>query len=270
MPLAAVAGSVIGGLISSHGASKAASTQADAAAQAAVLAKQNADKAIGVQNSTTQQNQANQDPFLKTGQTAQQDLAAGTRPGGELVAGYGQSFQAPTGVTEQNDPGYQFRLAQGQKALEGSAAARGGLLSGGTAKGLEDYAQGTASNEYGNVYNRALQTFNTGFNQFQTEQANKFNRTATVAGTGQQAANELGQAGQAGASNVGNILTGSTNQVNQQTNNAAAARASGYASNANIWGNVVPGAITGISGMIPGRRPKPTVNNPTAENVGAF
>ena len=49
---------------------------------------------------------------------------------GSLITPYGQNFTSPTDVTEANDPGYQFRLSQGQKALENSAAARGGLLSG--------------------------------------------------------------------------------------------------------------------------------------------
>jgi hypothetical protein len=52
------------------------------------------------------------------------------------------------------DPGYQFRLDQGKRQIENSAAARGGLLSGGALKGLTEYNQGFASNEYMNVYNR--------------------------------------------------------------------------------------------------------------------
>ena len=67
------------------------------------------------------------------------------------------AFKPPTGEEAlRDDPGYQFRLQQGQKALETSAAARGGLLSGGTLKGIQDYAQGLASQEYGNVYARRL------------------------------------------------------------------------------------------------------------------
>jgi len=53
------------------------------------------------------------------------------------------------------DPGYKFRLEQGLKALEGSAAARGGLFSSNTAESIQDYAQGLASQEYGDAYNRA-------------------------------------------------------------------------------------------------------------------
>jgi hypothetical protein len=56
-------------------------------------------------------------------------------------------FQAPTAATEQNDPGFQFRLQQGQQALERSAAAKGGLLTGGTAQAEQQFGQDYASNE---------------------------------------------------------------------------------------------------------------------------
>ena len=52
------------------------------------------------------------------------------------------------------DPGYQWRMDQGMKALEGSAAARGGLFSTNTGDRIQDYAQGLASQEYGAAYDR--------------------------------------------------------------------------------------------------------------------
>lgn len=68
-------------------------------------------------------------------------------------------FSAPTGANEQNDPGYAFRLAQGEGALQNSAAAQGILNTGGTLEGILNYGQNYASNEYQNVYNRALQSY---------------------------------------------------------------------------------------------------------------
>ena len=52
------------------------------------------------------------------------------------------------------DPGYQWRLDQGLKSLEGSAAARGGLFSSNTGDRRQDYVQGLASQEYGAAYDR--------------------------------------------------------------------------------------------------------------------
>lgn len=54
----------------------------------------------------------------------------------------------------QRSPGYAFRLGEGQKALEYSQAARGGLFSGAAAKELANYNQGMASEEYGNYINQ--------------------------------------------------------------------------------------------------------------------
>ena len=68
-------------------------------------------------------------------------------------------FTAPGADAAENEPGYQFRRDQGIKGLEASAAARGTLNTGGTLKGIVNYGQQLASQEYGNVYNRALQAF---------------------------------------------------------------------------------------------------------------
>ena len=98
------------------------------------------------------------------------------------------------------DPSYKFRLGEGMKALERSAAARGGLISGGALKAAQRYGQEFASNEFGNAYNRL----------------------ASMAGIGQTATGAMsGAAGQFGT-NAGNLMTG-----------AGATRASGYVGGAN-------------------------------------
>ena len=56
----------------------------------------------------------------------------------------------------QADPGYNFRMAEGLKGLERSAAARGLLQSGGTLKGIQQYGQNLASSEYENAFSRYL------------------------------------------------------------------------------------------------------------------
>lgn len=80
-------------------------------------------------------------------------------------AGYSEAmpgqFEAPTADGMYADPSYKFRLEEGQRALENSAAARGGLLSGNTGRALQDYGQGAASQEYGNIWGRAMDRYNT-------------------------------------------------------------------------------------------------------------
>lgn len=53
-----------------------------------------------------------------------------------------------------NDPSVQFRIAQGTKALNNNAASKG-LVGGNLAKGITDYSQGVASDEYGKAFTRA-------------------------------------------------------------------------------------------------------------------
>lgn len=108
------------------------------------------------------------------------------------MGGYG-SLTRRFGLGDfQVDPGYQFRMSEGQKALERSAAAKGMSLSGAQLKALTGYNQNFASNEYSNAYNR-----------YNNDQTNLFNRLSAVAGTGQQANQFIGQLGANTANQVG-------------------------------------------------------------------
>ena len=100
----------------------------------------------------------------------------------------------------QKDPGYDFRLQEGQKALERSASARGGLLGGGTLKALSRYGQDYASNEYNNAYNR--------FNQ---DRDQRYGKLMDLVGTGQNAATQTGAAGQNYAQSYGQNVMGAAN-----------------------------------------------------------
>lgn len=86
-----------------------------------------------------------------------------------------ETFKAPTAEDATNSPGFQFRLGEGLKALERSAAAKGTLLTGGTLKGEQRYAQNTASNEYKDVYGRAYNEYDTRRTNFLQNEANRYN-----------------------------------------------------------------------------------------------
>ena len=124
----------------------------------------------------------------------------------------------------QQDPGYAFRLSEGQKALDRQAAARGGLISGGALKAATRYGQDMGSQEYQNAYNRALTGYNTGV----ASENQLYNRQAGLAGIGQTAANFIGNAGQNYATNAGNMITG-----------GAAANAAGQVGVANAFNSGV-------------------------------
>lgn len=86
------------------------------------------------------------------------------------------SFNAPTAADALNDPGYQFRVQQGDQGLQAWAAANGTLNGSGTAKALEDYNQNDASQEYANIWNRDW-TQQTGTYQtnYQTQYVDPYN-----------------------------------------------------------------------------------------------
>jgi len=70
------------------------------------------------------------------------------------------------------DPGYKFRLEQGQLARERGAAARGGLLSGGYLKDLEEYSQGQASQEFGAATGRLYDLYGLGKGAYTQKRGN--------------------------------------------------------------------------------------------------
>lgn len=178
----AIIGSAILGAASSRSAAK---TQAGAAQQAA-----------DVQRSQFEQTREDQAPYRQAGYNALAELqrTAGNAPG---------AFRFGAG-DYQADPGYAFRLSEGQKALDRQAAARGGLISGGALRAAQRYGQEMGSQEFGNAYNRAL----TGYNAEVARENQLYNRQAALAGIGQTATNLVGQAGQNYATNVGNLMTG--------------------------------------------------------------
>lgn len=184
-----VAGAVVGSaVIGGMAAGDAASTQAASA-----------DRAADLQYKQWRESVELQEPWRKAGEQALNKLIPLTD-------------YTPFSMAQfQQDPGYGFRMSEGMKALERSAAARGGLMSGATLKGIQRYGQDLASQEYTNAFNR-----------YQTERAARLQPLQSLAGVGQTTAQQIGQSGQQMASNVGEMMT-----------SGAAARASGYVGQAN-------------------------------------
>lgn len=133
------------------------------------------------------------EPFRQSGLNAMNKFTALTGEGGKYS-------KAPTMADLEFDPGYQFRLSEGLKGLDRSAAARGGLFSGAALKAAGRYGQDYASNEYGRAFDR-----------YQTNRANELNPLLALMGQGQiatgamsGAAGTQGQNLSAGYSDIGN------------------------------------------------------------------
>jgi hypothetical protein len=134
----------------------------------------------------------------------------------------------------QNDPGYQFRLAQGQRALERSAAARGGLNSGAFMKSLGAYSQGLASDEFQNAWARN-----------QTENTGRYNRLAGMAGVGQTAAQNLGAFGGQTANALGQYGAQHGNQMGNYYGAVGGAQSAGAIG----AGNAFSGGMSSLGNM---------------------
>lgn len=189
------AGAVAGGAMAASGAKKAAQTQA-----------KSADAASQIQWDMYDQTRQDLDPYKQAGDTALGQLMGQMTPDGYFNQTY-------TGQDIYSDPSYQFRLQQGQDAIQSSAAAQGGLLSGATLKALQNYGQESASQEYSNAYNR-----------FNADQTNRYNRLSNLVGIGQNAAAQVGNAGAQTAQAVANNTMAGANSI-----------AAGQVGSANAW-----------------------------------
>jgi hypothetical protein len=183
------AGSVVGGAMEASAAEKAAETQSQAAQNALQLQREMFEYQKGLL-----------EPYRTAGTKALERLS-----GAMGLGGPGSQQQML-----EMDPGYGFRLGEGLKALERMQASRGNFLSGGALKAGQRFAQDTASQEYGNAYNRL----------------------ANIAGLGQTVGGQLGNAAAGFGTSAGNIM-------GQEAN----ALAAGRAARGSAYSNAIGGAL---------------------------
>jgi len=205
---------LLGGVLSSQASKSAASTQADAA-----------NNATAANQAALQQQLAASEPWRTAGTTAVNQLSAMTQPGGAAT----QNFSyGPFNYDQNTDPGTQFRLKQGMDAMNATAAARGGLISGNALKAGQDYGQAAGSQEYQNAFSRYLQNYSNAQNTFQLNRNNLLQPLQFLSGQGQAgAANAASNIG-ATASNNAALATGAAN-----------AQAAGQVGSANAYTNAI-------------------------------
>lgn len=117
------------------------------------------------------------------------------------------------------DPGYQFGLTEGEKALNRSAASRGMYFAPATSKELSQFNTDYAGTKY-----------NEAFNRDQAQKAQTYGFLSGTSGAGENAAGQTANLGSQNASNLGNLIT-----------SGGAAQASGLVGAAN--------AATGAAGQ---------------------
>jgi hypothetical protein len=117
----------------------------------------------------------------------------------------------------ETSPGYQFRMDEGSKALDRSAASRGLLRSGAQQKAITAFGQGIASEEYGNYMNNLFQ----------------------AAGLGSQAASSGNSTAAGLTANAGSLIA-----------QGGAARGSGYAAGANALASGISSGVRNATSLL--------------------
>jgi hypothetical protein len=212
----AAAGSSLTSLLTPAALAVSGLVGADAAKSAAETQAQSAREANELMYKMYQEQKGLQEPFRGAGITAQNRLldllGLSKNTGSEGFGRYAKDFSMSDFTA---DPGYAFRLAEGQKTLDRQAAARGGLISGGALKAATRYGQDMGSQEYQSAFNR-----------YQTNRANQLNPLGSLLTSGQAAAsNQSAAAGNYGTQAGGNITgagaataAGQVGSVNALTN----------------------------------------------------
>jgi hypothetical protein len=224
------------------------STGKRAASASASALENGINNAQDAQTTQYNNNTALEKPLLDSGMQGYNALNYGLGLGNASDAAYSGVNTGTTGafgnLTKsfgtsdfQTDPGYQFAISEGQKALDRNASAKQGYLSGAAIKGLERFNQDTATNQYQNSYNRYVQNQNNAYNKFSNSANQGINATANQQNLNTAYGNNLaGLATDRGSAEANGII--GANNANTQ----------GLMNTVNLAGNVI-GAYNGLPSM---------------------
>ncbi len=179
----------------------------------------------------------------------QLNTAAGAVPAGS----FSHAFDA-TDFKNNVDPGYQFRMDQGNAALAAKRAATGDRWGSQALKDITNYNQDAASQEYQNAYSR-----------YNTNQSLLFDRLSGLAGIGTAAGNAASAAGTAAAGQIGSNTLSGANTSNNYLTSGAAARAAGTVGASNA---IVGGVNNGLNNWYTGQIVNKYLNNGSGSGSG--
>ena len=259
--------SLLGGYLSSSGQQQAASTQATASTQDALIRAAAAEQALRENARLAQEQVARNAPTVQAGDTARNRMLDLIGLSGRTgAAGYGSANQPfsmagfdPNSLMRnfgaadfQTDPGYNFRLSEGLKALDRQAAARGGMMSGAALKAAGRYGQDVASQEYGNAFNR-FQTnrasqaglYTDALNRERTRQMDEYGRLSDFTTRGANAAAGTGSSQAAYGTNAANLMSQGAQAMGQGVIGAGQSTAAGQLGAGNTYNNAIQAALQG-------------------------
>jgi hypothetical protein len=273
---------VASGVVNAAAARSAGRSQADAAADAARVRSDAADRAAeATLTATRESNQLLRDMFDQNRRDAQPYMDAGGRALTQIETGMADT--GPRGLdrdlaldpniaalsrsaadiageryTFSEDPGYHFRLREGERALDRAASAGGRFDSGRAMKDLLRYGQDYASNEYGTGFDRFQRDrgdrfdMTSGertsqFNMAASDRDSRFNRLSSLAGTGQSVTSQIGDQGIRVAGSTGDNTVRGATTANTFRTSGADARAGGLTDSANARTSGYVGGINAIN-----------------------
>lgn len=202
----------VGGIIQALGTNEAATDAARKYREQAAQYGQTAGQGRDVLSANQQAAQTAYQPYSQLGAQAAEAYSQALASG-QPAFGY---KQGEFNYDQFKDPGTQFRMDQANKAIQASAIAKGGM-GGGLAKALQTNSQSMASQEYGNAFNRFMDTSKMNYGQA----SDQYQR-------GQAWTDRLGNAaaqGQQGAANMAGLNQGYANALNSSWLNQAGAQA---------------------------------------------
>ena len=220
-------GLIVGaGALGTVGSVLTGNAMADAQIHAAQIQADAANEATKLQKTIYDQSRNDLEPWRTAGAGALQQLQGFDAANPQFKS---DPFKFDTNARSPayNDA-YNFRLSEGLKALQSSAAAKGMLRSGNTMQAITQYGQGMASQEVDNEFNRYQTNRTNDFNIFNAQRGSKLNALQSLAGVGQSAVSQMTNAGQNYANQAGQTgMTAANAQANGMTG-AANDRASGW------------------------------------------
>lgn len=221
-------GSLFGGIFGGQASSRAAD-----AYQRALIGAQNFEQ--GQEKTAT----GYLSPWTTGGGTSATTLSnlLGT-PGSGLLTPWTKTFTAPTEAEAENTPGYKFQLKAGEDAIQNSAAGKGSLLTGRTLGDLNNFAQGTASANYQNVFNNALTQYQSAYNDFRNNQNDQYQKLLGFSGQGLTGAGTSAGLTQQFGSDIASLMA-----------KQGAVQAGGILGQANAYGSILPGLASSIGNM---------------------
>ena len=259
--------SLLGGYLSSSGQQKAAETGATSSREAALIQAAAAEQALRLQKQLADEQVLRNAPTVQAGDTARNRMLDLIGLSGRTgAAGYGSANQPfsmagfdPNSLMRnfgaadfQTDPGYNFRLSEGLKAIDRQAAARSGLISGAGLKAAGRFGGDLASQEYGNAFNR-FQTnrasqaglFTDALNRERTRQMDEYGRLSDFTTRGANAAAGTGSSQAAYGTNAANLMSQGAQAMGQGVIGAGQSTAAGQLGAGNTYNNAIQAALQG-------------------------